>query len=96
MTRQFFQNKLQKKYKTDHSYIKVNSKIFEKELLKMSDYYDEPFADNSLIPTLFLSKFAREGVTVALSGDGGDENFAGYDRYNIASFGDYYKLTQSY
>ena len=88
-----FSKQVAKKYKTDHSYIKVNSKIFEKELLKMSDYYDEPFADNSLIPTLFLSKFAREGVTVALSGDGGDENFAGYDRYNIASFGDYYKLT---
>ena len=88
-----FSKQVAKKYKTDHSYIKVNSKIFEKELLKMSDHYDEPFADNSLIPTLFLSKFAREGVTVALSGDGGDENFAGYDRYNIASFGDYYKLT---
>ena len=88
-----FSKQVAKKYKTDHSYIKVNSKIFEKELLKMSDYYDEPFADNSLIPTLFLSKFAREGVTVALSGDGGDENFAGYDRYNIAYFGDYYKLT---
>lgn len=87
-----FSRQVAKKYKTDHSYIKVNSKIFEEELRKMSDYYDEPFADNSLIPTLFLSRFARQGVTVALSGDGGDENFAGYDRYNIASVGDYYKF----
>ncbi len=79
-------------YCTDHSYIKINSKIFKEELPKISDYYDEPFADNSLIPTLFLSRFVRKDVTVALSGDGGDENFAGYDRYNIVAFGDYYSL----
>lgn len=87
-----FSRQVAKKYNTDHSYIRVNSKIFKEELLKMSDYYDEPFADNSLMPTLFLSRFARQKVTVALSGDGGDENFAGYDRYNIAAFSDYYQL----
>ena len=86
-----YSTQIAKKYRTDHSYIKVNSKIFEEELHKMSDYYDEPFADNSLIPTLFLSKFARQRVTVSLSGDGGDENFAGYDRYNIVSINDYYQ-----
>ena len=85
-----------KKYKTDHSYIKVNPKIFEEELHTMSDYYDEPFADNSLIPTLFLSRFARQGVTVTLSGDGGDENFAGYDRYNIVSIGDRYRFMPNF
>jgi len=87
-----FSKLVAKKYKTDHSYIKINSEIFKEELPKIADYYDEPFADNSLIPTLFLSRFARKEVTVALSGDGGDENFAGYERYSIVKFGNGYKI----
>ena len=70
------------KFRTDHHEFTVKQKA-EKVLKKLAFHFDEPFADNSSVPTYYVSKLAREKVTVALSGDGGDENFAGYEKYHI-------------
>ncbi|OYV85285.1 MAG: hypothetical protein B7Z73_13860, partial [Planctomycetia bacterium 21-64-5] len=59
-------------------------------LPKLVWYFDEPFADSSAVPTYYVSKMTREHVTVALTGDGGDELFAGYPRYRAVEIGTWF------
>lgn len=69
------------KYQTEHFELTVHENVTD-NLEHIAGFFDEPFADPSLVPTYFVSQLAREKVTVAVAGDGGDEVFAGYEKYS--------------
>lgn len=71
------------RFGTEHHELVLDPNL-EETLGYLSGMLEEPFGDSSMLPTYYVSRMAREHVTVALSGDGGDELFAGYDRYLVA------------
>lgn len=75
-----FAQQVADRYRTDHQVEQVNPDDFDL-VDKLATLYSEPYADSSAMPTYRVCQLARKKVTVALSGDGGDENLAGYRRY---------------
>ncbi len=85
-----FAEKVAKQFSTSHHAFKVDSSILPELIGMFTDHFDEPFADYSAFPTYVVSKYAREHVKVVLTGDGGDEVFAGYKRYYAELLAHYY------
>jgi len=82
----FDESKVAKKYSkildTDHTEILCRPSEILEMLPKLIEVYDEPFADSSALPSLLLNKVTKSNVTMALSGDGGDESFLGYNHFD--------------
>ncbi|MGO9062627.1 MAG: asparagine synthase (glutamine-hydrolyzing) [Candidatus Binataceae bacterium] len=72
------------RFGTEHHEFRVEPEAAADIVSELAWHYDEPYADSSAIPTYYLSKLTRRYVTVALNGDAGDENFAGYRRYSMS------------
>ena len=79
---------------TNHNEVYFNYKDLNRLINDLPILYDEPFADSSQLPTMLLSKVTKQQVTVALSGDGGDELFGGYYRYFMAEKYEKYIFSQ--
>jgi asparagine synthase (glutamine-hydrolysing) len=80
-----------KKYKTDHTEIRISFQNLRNDLENILSNYGEPFYDSSIIPSFYVSREAKKYVTVILNGDGADELFGGYRRYVPFSKYDFFK-----
>jgi asparagine synthase (glutamine-hydrolysing) len=81
-----FARQIAELFQTDHTEFIVKPNAID-VLPNLVYHYEEPYADSSALPTYYVSKLTREHVTVALNGDGGDENFGGYSRYSVQKVG---------
>ncbi|MDN5203303.1 asparagine synthase (glutamine-hydrolyzing) [Fulvivirgaceae bacterium BMA10] len=79
-----YANLVAKKFDTNHTVFSLSNQDLYEHLFDILDYIDEPFADSSAIPVYILSKHTREIATVALSGDGADEMFSGYNKHSAS------------
>ncbi|MBS1684654.1 MAG: asparagine synthase (glutamine-hydrolyzing) [Bacteroidetes bacterium] len=78
----YYANLVAKKFGTNHTVFSITTEDMYQHLFDILDYLDEPFADSSAIAVYILSMHTRKHVTVSLSGDGGDELFAGYNKHD--------------
>lgn len=85
-----YAQKVAQAYNTEHHEFVVNPQVLE-ILPRLVEHYGEPFADSSAVPTFYVSQQTKQHVTVALNGDGGDEVFAGYERYQAAKLSEIYQ-----
>ena len=79
-----------KRFHTQHHVLNADKPTMYQALMMLTEYLDEPVADPAVIPTYMISRFAREHIKVALSGEGSDELFGGYPTYMGARLADYY------
>lgn len=83
-----YAQKVAQQYKTEHYNFTVRANDMQNAMEEIVFQYEEPYADVSQLPTYILAKKTSEKVKVVLNGDGGDENFAGYDRYRVHQIAD--------